>query len=257
MRATPRARVERARKPVAIILRRRSEHVGRQPFNGPRSSPMRSPRSPGPTSNTFRSCQHEPLRTDRSSSSVIRIDAPLAQRVARMHPGHDSSYTSIVTGCSTKRLNAASSSAPKRAVHHAVIAGERHAHHADERDAAVLCLDRLPARGADRQNGRLRRIDDGGKFAHPVHAEIGDRGRAALIFLRRELPGARARRPSPSSRSRSPTSVFVSARRITGVISPPSIATATPISQCSKRRMRSSAHTAFAAGTRAAPPPRP
>ena len=43
---------------------------------------------------------------------------------------------------------------------------------------------------------------------------------------------------------------FVSALRITGVISPPSIATATPISECLKRRMRSSAHTAFAAGTR-------
>ena len=41
-----------------------------------------------------------------------------------------------------------------------------------------------------------------------------------------------------------------SALRITGVSSPPSIATATPTSECLKRRMRSPAQTAFAAGTR-------
>src|SRR5215475_9231735 len=41
-----------------------------------------------------------------------------------------------------------------------------------------------------------------------------------------------------------------SAPRITGVTRPLSIATATPTSERPKRRMRSSAHTAFAAGTR-------
>src|SRR6516225_6345465 len=41
-----------------------------------------------------------------------------------------------------------------------------------------------------------------------------------------------------------------SAWRITGVMSPPSIATATAMSECWKRRMRSCAHTALAAGTR-------
>ena len=41
-----------------------------------------------------------------------------------------------------------------------------------------------------------------------------------------------------------------SAFRITGVSNPPSIATATPTSECLKRRMRSPAQTAFAAGTR-------
>ena len=60
-----------------------------------------------------------------------------------------------------------------------------------KRDAAVLGLDRLPPRGADRQDRRLRRIDDGGEFAHAVHAEIGDRGRrrpdirSGLSFLAR------------------------------------------------------------------------
>ena len=61
---------------------------------------------------------------------------------------------------------------------------------------------------------------------------------------------ARAR----SARSRISAEIAVSdlasALRITGVISPPSSATATPMSECVKRRMRSSAHTALAAGTR-------
>ncbi len=45
-------------------------------------------------------------------------------------------------------------------------------------------------------------------------------------------------------------SVFCSALRITGVNSPPSIATATPTSEWRKRKVRSSAQTEFAAGTR-------
>src|SRR5215472_5779829 len=60
--------------------------------------------------------------------------------------------------------------------------------------AAVFLFDRLPPRGADRQDRRLRRIDDGGKFAHAVHAEIGDGGGTALVFIRLEPSGARARR---------------------------------------------------------------
>src|SRR5262245_14831280 len=83
---------------------------------------------------------------------------------------------------------------PEDAVDHAVIAGERHREHARERDAAVFLLDRLPPRGADREDGRLRRIDDGGKFTHAVHAEVGDGGGTALVFLRLELSRARARR---------------------------------------------------------------
>src|SRR5215475_10115840 len=83
---------------------------------------------------------------------------------------------------------------PERAVDHAVIAGERHREHAREGDAAVLLLDRLPPRGADRKYRRLRRVDDGGKFAHAVHAEIGNGGGTALVFVRLEPSVARARR---------------------------------------------------------------
>src|SRR5207249_10224526 len=72
---------------------------------------------------------------------------------------------------------------PERAVNHTRIAGERHRHHAREADATIRRLDRLPPRRADRQNGRVRRIDDGGKLAHAVHAEIRNRRRAALIFM--------------------------------------------------------------------------
>src|SRR5271166_800767 len=77
---------------------------------------------------------------------------------------------------------------PDGAVDHAVIARKRHRDDADEGDAAVRALHRLAPRGADCEDGRLRRIDDGGKLAHPVHAEIGDCGRAALIFARIKLP---------------------------------------------------------------------
>src|SRR5262245_29205886 len=66
--------------------------------------------------------------------------------------------------------------ATEGAVDHAVIAGERHRHDADEGDAAVRALDRLAARGSDREDGRLRRIDDRGELSHSVHAEIGEGG---------------------------------------------------------------------------------
>ena len=38
----------------------------------------------------------------------------------------------------------------------------------------------------------MRRIDDGGEFAHAVHAEIGDGACSTLIFLRLELLDAGA-----------------------------------------------------------------
>src|SRR5262245_13556453 len=75
---------------------------------------------------------------------------------------------------------------PERTVDDTMIAGERHRHYAREPDAAVRGLDRLPARCTDRQNGRVRWIDDGCELAHAVHPEIGDCRRAALIFMRLE-----------------------------------------------------------------------
>ncbi len=81
----------------------------------------------------------------------------------------------------------------ERAVDHTVIARQCHRHDADEGDGAAFALHRLPPRRPDRQDGGLRRIDDGGKLPHAVHAEIGDRGRAALIFRGGELLRAGAR----------------------------------------------------------------
>src|ERR1700674_1317426 len=80
----------------------------------------------------------------------------------------------------------------EHAVHHAVIAGKRHRHDADKGDATVWSLHRLSPHGADRKDGGVRRIDDGGEFAHTMHAEVRNRGSAALIFLRFEatLAGA-------------------------------------------------------------------
>src|SRR5262245_62113810 len=80
----------------------------------------------------------------------------------------------------------------ERAVDHAMVARERHRHHAGEADRAVGLLDRLPARRADREDRRVRRIDDRRKLAHAVHAEVRDRRRAALVFVRLELARAGA-----------------------------------------------------------------
>src|SRR3974377_1322500 len=65
---------------------------------------------------------------------------------------------------------------------------------------------------------------------------------------------ARARSASSRTSAEITVSDFASALRITGVISPPTSATATPISEFLKRRMRSSAHTALAARKRLTSP---
>ena len=48
---------------------------------------------------------------------------------------------------------------------------------------AVVRFDRRAPRRADRQDGRVRRIDDRRELAHTVHAQIGDGARTALIFV--------------------------------------------------------------------------
>jgi hypothetical protein len=93
-----------------------------------------------------------------------------------------------------ERLEGREQLCAKRSVDHAMVARQRHAQHAGESDSAVFFLDRLTARGADCEDGRVRRIDDGGKFAHAVHAEIGDGRRPALIIGRRKLLVPRASR---------------------------------------------------------------
>src|ERR1043166_3844091 len=57
-----------------------------------------------------------------------------------------------------------------------------------------LCSHQHAHRRLDHQNSRMWRIDDGGEFAHAVHAEIRNGRRAALELVGREFLGARARR---------------------------------------------------------------
>src|SRR5580658_5656838 len=52
-----------------------------------------------------------------------------------------------------------------RAVDHPMVAGKRHAHHAGKGNAPILFFDGLPARRAHREDGRVRRIDNGSKLA--------------------------------------------------------------------------------------------
>src|SRR5579863_2645504 len=75
----------------------------------------------------------------------------------------------------------------------------------------------------------MRRIDHGREVIDAIHAEIGDRRCAALIFLGLELAGARAAKSFISLEMAD--SDLVSALRMIGVIRPPGIATATPMSE--------------------------
>src|SRR6185437_444280 len=75
-----------------------------------------------------------------------------------------------------QRLEGGKQFGAERAVEHAMIARHGRRHLADEFDGAVLRLHRRAARRADRQDRRVRRIDDGGELARAVHAEIGDGG---------------------------------------------------------------------------------
>src|SRR6476660_99247 len=80
----------------------------------------------------------------------------------------------------------------QRAIHDAMVARQCNSHLVDEFHAAILALDGSSSRAADRQYCRVGRIDDRGKFAHAIHAEIGNRAGAALIFVRPEFLLARA-----------------------------------------------------------------
>src|SRR5436190_17570672 len=67
----------------------------------------------------------------------------------------------------------------QRAVDDAMIDRERAAHHVADHHLALAHDDALLA-DADREDHRLRRIDDGGELLDPEHAEVGDRESAAL-----------------------------------------------------------------------------
>src|SRR5690606_29306316 len=79
------------------------------------------------------------------------------------------------------------------AVDGAVVASERDGHELAGLDLALLDIDAFLA-GADREDGAMGRVDHGGEMLDAVHAEVGDRGRPALVFVRRELLVARPRR---------------------------------------------------------------
>src|SRR5215510_9137338 len=73
----------------------------------------------------------------------------------------------------------------ERAVDDAVIDRERDTHHGRDLESIVLDDWALLA-AADGEDRGLRRVNDGVEAVDAVHAEIGDRGRAALILVRRE-----------------------------------------------------------------------
>src|SRR5262249_13095445 len=97
--------------------------------------------------------------------------------------------------------------------------------------------------------GGVRRIDDGVEFLDPVHAEVRHRAGPALIFMRRQLARTRTRGKilhlvgDDGKRLLLPW-------RTTGVISPPGIETATPMSECLCLSRAPSVQVTLASGTR-------
>src|SRR5829696_778564 len=76
------------------------------------------------------------------------------------------------------------------AVDDAVVAAHRHAHALADDGGAVLD-DRPVLRGADGEDGRLRRVDDGRELVDAEHAKVRDRERGAGVLLGLELALAR------------------------------------------------------------------
>ena len=77
------------------------------------------------------------------------------------------------------------------AVDHPVIAGQRAGHEGRHLDL-VAGHDRALLGHAHGQDGGVRRVDDGIEALDAVHAEVGDRGGAALVLVRGEPALARA-----------------------------------------------------------------
>ena len=85
--------------------------------------------------------------------------------------------SSIVSGSSTRPLNAARKRAPTAPSIHPVVARQGAGHDGGDGERAVLD-DRSLLAGADRQNARLRRVNHRCEFADAEHPEVGD-GEAA------------------------------------------------------------------------------
>src|SRR5262249_6689432 len=90
-----------------------------------------------------------------------------------------------------QRLERVEQHGAERAVNGAMVGGEPDRHHVRSLDLAVA-HDRALLSGSDRENGRVRWIDNGVEFLDPIHAEVRYRASAALIFLRCQLAGTRA-----------------------------------------------------------------
>src|SRR5262245_45579836 len=90
-----------------------------------------------------------------------------------------------------EHLQPAQESPREHPVDDAVIAGERDRHRPARHDASLAHHRRLADR-ADREDGRLGRIDDGGEVRHREHPEIRDGERPARQVVTAEPSAARA-----------------------------------------------------------------
>src|SRR5206468_4549265 len=134
------------------------------------------------------------------SSSTATTDSPsCAHRIAATYrPGPvptttTSTFCAAIVGLDqeTQRLfeealDVLEEARAHRAVHHAVVAGERQ-HHAAAHPEPALLDDGHAPHGAHGEDGALGRVDDRGEFRDVVHAEVRDRERRARHLLRAQL----------------------------------------------------------------------
>ena len=164
-------------------------------------------------------------RASSSSSAAADRLAELDLWHARLHPisVDDEQRRDARAGCA-----AAAGSGRLGAVDDAVVARQRDVHQPPRDDPAVGVTARAQRDLADREDRRLRMVDDGVETPHAEHAEVRD-GEGAVG----EVLAARSTAPRTfSARRRDSAAIsntdFSSASRIVGTRSASSVATATP-----------------------------
>jgi hypothetical protein len=127
-----------------------------------------------------------------------------------------------------------------------VVDGQGQGHRGADRDL-VTVHDGLADGFADGEDGGLRRVDDGGELTDAVHAEVADGEGDADEFVRGELacpcPGGEVARFAGDLGERLAVGV-----RVTGTMSPSSLATAMPTLTWRCWRMRVSSQETLISG---------
>src|SRR3954452_86632 len=167
---------------AAVVLRlRRHAHAPAGRHRRPRPEPelgARRPGQPGPDRALTRRPDRWRPRGENAAHGAANSPQPSRATAARLQRQRDRLLED--------RLHAREELRRRRAAEDAVVAGDRDVHAVAGDDLAVAD-DRLALHLPDRQDRRLRRVDDRRERRHPVHAEVRDRERRARQLGRADL----------------------------------------------------------------------